>query len=135
MIAEVFLPAFGSLGIGGVIAFAIGAVMLVDTDIPGFGIPLSLIVVLALTTLAFIFAVSAAALKARQRPVVTGGEQMVGSTGIVIDDATDESWARVHGEQWRVRSSVPLRRGDAVRVVGMDGLVLVVTPVNQGVPS
>ena len=43
MVAEAFLPAFGSLGIGGVIAFVVGSVMLIDTDVPGFGVPLPLI--------------------------------------------------------------------------------------------
>jgi membrane-bound serine protease (ClpP class) len=34
MIAEVFMPAYGSLGVGGIVAFAFGAVMLIDTDVP-----------------------------------------------------------------------------------------------------
>lgn len=132
MIAEVFLPAFGSLGIGGVIAFAVGATMLIDTDIPGFGVPLSVVVMLALVTAAFIFAVSAAALKSRRRPVVSGSEQMIGSVGVVLDDTESEGWARVRSEQWRVRSAVPLRRGQQVRILRMDGLVLVVAPLNAG---
>jgi membrane-bound serine protease (ClpP class) len=51
MVAEVFVPAFGSLGLGGIVAFVIGALMLIDTDVPAFGIPRSLIVILALVTL------------------------------------------------------------------------------------
>ena len=132
MIAEVFLPAFGSLGIGGVIAFVVGALMLIDTDIPGFGVPISFVVTLAVVTAAFIFAVSAAALKSRRRPVVSGSEQMIGSVGVVLDDAGSDGWARVRSEQWRVRSAVPLRRGQEVKVLAMDGLVLVVAPLNEG---
>ena len=41
MVAEIFVPSYGSLGIGGVIAFVVGALMLIDTDVPGFGVPLS----------------------------------------------------------------------------------------------
>jgi membrane-bound serine protease (ClpP class) len=132
MVAEVFLPSYGSLGIGGVIAFVVGALMLVDTDVPGFGIPLSLIVTLAVTSLAFILAVGAAALKARHRPVVSGREQLIGSTGTMLDDSDAEGWARVQGEQWRVRSPVPLRRGQPVRVTSREGLVLNVTPLDSG---
>ena len=39
IVAEVFVPAYGSLGVGGVVAFVVGALMLIDTDVPGFGIP------------------------------------------------------------------------------------------------
>jgi membrane-bound serine protease (ClpP class) len=106
--------------------------MLVDTDIPGFGIPLSLVITLAAITAVFIFAVAGAALKARRRPVVSGEEEMLGSVGIMLDDADGEGWARVRSEQWRVRSPVPLRRGQPVRILRMDGLVLEVAPVNEG---
>ncbi|HZQ62547.1 MAG TPA: nodulation protein NfeD [Casimicrobiaceae bacterium] len=132
MIGEVFLPTYGSLGVGGVIAFAVGALMLIDTDVPGFGVPVSLVLTLALITVVFIFGVSAAALKSRRRPVVSGREQMIGSIGVMMDDAETEGWARVHSEQWRVRSTVPVRRGQPVRIIRMDGLVLEVAPVNEG---
>ncbi|HXX82669.1 MAG TPA: nodulation protein NfeD [Casimicrobiaceae bacterium] len=131
LVAEAFLPAYGSLGVGGIIAFAIGAVMLIDTDVPGFGIPITLIVVLAALTGLFVFFVSGVALKARRRPVVSGGEELIGSVGEVLDDGGAEAWARVHSEQWRVRSSVPLKRGQRVRVTGRDDLLLTVVPVDD----
>jgi membrane-bound serine protease (ClpP class) len=73
------------------------------------------------------------AIKARQRPVISGMEQIVHSTGTVIDDFEQEGWARIHGEQWKVRSSLPLKRGDRIRVVAMDGLILTVEP-DTGTP-
>ncbi len=132
LIAEAFLPSYGSLGIGGIIAFTIGAVMLIDTDVPGFGIPAWLIGSLALISSAFAFLVGGLALKARRRPVVTGAEEMIGSVGTMLGDAKDEGWARVHSEQWRVQTHVPLKRGQDVRVTARNGLVLSVTPVNDG---
>ena len=136
MIAEAFVPAFGSLGVGGIIAFAFGAVMLIDTDVPGFGIPLSLIVTLAVLTAVVVFFVSGIALKARRRPVVTGSEELIGSVGEVLEGTGPERWARVHSEQWRVESAAPLSRGQRVRVTARNDLVLTVVPVeenNQGV--
>lgn len=124
MVAEMFLPTFGALGVGGIIAFAFGAVMLIDTDIPGFGIPLALVGVMSLVSAAFIFGMSALMLRARKRPVVSGADTMVGSTGVVIDDFDLDGWASVHGEQWRVHSNAPLSRGQPVRVTGRRGLVL-----------
>jgi membrane-bound serine protease (ClpP class) len=132
LIAEAFLPSYGSLGVGGIIAFVIGAVMLIDTDVPGFGVPYWLIGSLALISAAFILLIGGVALKARQRPIVTGQEELIGSVGVVLDDADAEGWARVRSEQWRVRSPVPLKRGQDVRVTARNGLVLTVTPINQG---
>jgi membrane-bound serine protease (ClpP class) len=128
MIAEVFLPSFGSLGIGGVVAFVFGAVLLVDSDVPGFGIPIPLIAGLGLATAAFVILIGGMAAKARMRPVVSGREELVGSAGEVIEVAPGETWARVHGETWRIRSSAPLAPGAHVRVTAVDGLVLEVTP-------
>jgi len=124
MIAEVFFPSFGSLGIGGLIAFVVGAIFLMDTEIPGFGIPLPLIAGIAVATAAFMILVGGMAAKARTRPVITGREELVGAGGEVIEAAGDEVWARVHGERWRVRSREQLDLGSRVRVTGVDGLVL-----------
>lgn len=128
MVAEAFVPSFGALGVGGIAAFVIGAVILIDTDLPGFGIPLSLIVGAALVSGAFIFAVGGIALKARRRPVVSGRELLVGSRGEILEAAGMDGWARVHGERWRVKSSTPLAEGQRVQVTGMEGLLLTVTP-------
>ncbi len=138
LVAEAFLPSYGSLGVGGVIAFAIGALMLIDTDAPGFGIPLWVIGVLAAGTAVFVLVVAGVAVKARRRPVVTGSEELIGSVGVVLEDAENESWARVRSEQWRVQSASPLKRGQPVRVTARDGLILTVTPLeaaNRGVES
>jgi membrane-bound serine protease (ClpP class) len=131
IIAEVFMPAYGSLGVGGVIAFTVGAIMLIDTDVPGFGIPLSLIATVAIVTGAFVFIVAAIALRARRRPVVTGSEEMIGSVGEMLDDAQTDGWARIHSESWRVHSALPLKRGQRVHVTARDGLVLIVAPLNE----
>jgi membrane-bound serine protease (ClpP class) len=131
MAAEAFLPSFGVLGLGGIIAFALGAVMLIDTELPGFGIPLSVIGGLAAVSALFVFLVATMALKARRQPVVSGKEQLLGSTGVALDDIQNEGWALVHGENWRVRSTVPLKRNQQIRVVAREGLVLAVAPVNH----
>ncbi len=131
-VAEAFVPSYGSLSVGGIIAFAIGAVLLIDSDVPGFGVPRSLIAGLAVVTALFVVLVSSMAVKARRRPVVSGSEELIGSVGVAQDDIEREGWARIHSEQWRVVSGVPLKRGQAVRVVKRHGLVLTVAPVHKG---
>jgi membrane-bound serine protease (ClpP class) len=128
MVAELFFPAFGSLGIGGAIAFIIGSVILIDTDVPGFGIPLSLVLGFAAASAAFLFLVVGMALKGRRRPVVSGREELVGSLGEVLEDCEGDGWARVHSETWHISSAVPLKAGQRVRVAAMDGLMLKVVP-------
>jgi membrane-bound serine protease (ClpP class) len=131
MIAEVFVPAYGSLGIGGVIAFVIGSTMLIDSDVPGYQVPLALILGFAVASLAFFLVIIGFVYRARRRPVVSGREGLIGTTGEVIEDLETEGWARVRGESWRVKSARPLKAGSRVRVTGMAGLVLDVVPETE----
>ncbi len=128
MISEAFVPSFGALGLGGIAAFILGSVMLIDTDLPGYGLPWMLIVPVALISALFSFFVASMALRARQRPVVTGAEELVGATGITLEAIEREGWARVHSERWRVRSTVPLPPGSTIRVRARHDLVLDVEP-------
>jgi membrane-bound serine protease (ClpP class) len=128
MAGELFFPAYGSLGIGGAIAFVIGSVILIDTDVPGYGVPLSLVLGIAAAGAAFLFLVVGMALKARKRPVVSGREELLGSGGEVLEDCDGEGWARVHSETWRIRSTAPLKAGQRVRVAAVTGLMLEVIP-------
>jgi membrane-bound serine protease (ClpP class) len=139
LIAEAFLPTFGALGFGGIVAFVVGALMLIDTDVPGYGIPLPLIAAVTAFSALFVFTVSSVALRARRRPVVTGSEALIGSFGVVLGEGlvprgstgTGEGWAQVHGERWQVRSAAPLAPGHAVRVTARRGLTLTVVPAEK----
>lgn len=131
MSAEAFVPSFGALGIGGLIAFVIGSIMLIDTDAPGYGISPALIATVSVTSAAFFIFVLGMVVKARERPVVSGQEQMIGAQGTASEDFSDRGWVHVHGENWRARSDRPVRRGQRVRVTGMDELLLEVEPLEE----
>ena len=128
MIAEVYFPAYGSLGVGGVVAFVIGSVILIDTGLSGYGIPLPLILGIGAASALFLIFVMGIVIKARDRPVVSGREELLGSIGEVTEDFEREGWARVHGETWRVKSAARLQRGQKIRVAKIDGLILEVVP-------
>jgi membrane-bound serine protease (ClpP class) len=132
MVAEHFVPGFGMLGFGGIVAFVIGSIMLIDTDAPGYRIPWQLIAAVAATSAAFLLLILSFVLRARRQPVVTGREQMIGASGEVTAETEGETFARIHGEMWKVRAGVPLARGQMVRVVAIDGLMLAVEPVQKG---
>ena len=128
LIAEVFLPTSGALAVGGVLAFAFGAVILIDTDVPAYGVSMPLILGLGATSAAFVLFVVGLAVKARRRRVVTGPEELLRCHGVVMGDSAGAVWARVHGEVWQVRCPVPLTEGQRVRVIRIDGLSLDVDP-------
>ena len=127
MVAEAFLPAFGSLGVGGLIAFVIGSIILMEeATIPGFDIPYPLIAGVTAASAAFLFFIVGMAVRNRKRPVVTGREYLIGAPAEALEDFSAEGWARVQGETWRVRSAAPVRRGQRLRVRSIDGLILTV---------
>jgi membrane-bound serine protease (ClpP class) len=129
MAAEAFVPAYGSLGVGGLIAFVLGSIMLIeDTTMPDFAIPIALIAGMAAASAGFLILMLGMLLKSRRQAVVTGREQMLGARGEALGDFEREGWARVRGEQWQVRSKRAVRRGQPLRVTGMQGLVLDVEP-------
>ena len=132
MISEHFVPGFGVLGIGGLLAFVIGSIMLVDPDVQGYSIPWSVIATASVASTALLAVVLNLVVGARKRPVVSGGEQMIGATGEVLGDTVGATYARIRGEMWKVRFGAPLARGQRVRVVGIEGLVLAVEPVQKG---
>jgi len=131
MLAEAFAPSFGALGFGGVIAFVIGSIILFDQEGTGYAVSLPLIFALSLITAGFFLFIIGAAIKARERPVVSGQEEMLHASGEVLDDFEGKGRIRIHGEIWLAESATPLRRGDKVQVVAVDGLVLKVQSHNQ----
>lgn len=128
MIGEAFLPAFGSLGIGGLIAFVIGSIILYDTKAPGFTIPYALVGGIAAASAAFLIVLVGMLVRGRRRPVVSGREEMIGANGVALEDFSGEGWARVHSENWRVRAAAPVRKGQKLRVTAIEGLLLDVAP-------
>lgn len=129
MIAEAFQPSFGILGIGGVISFVIGSIILMDTEAPGFGIDLSIIITFALISVVMFIFIIGMAITSRGRPVVSGIEELIGAYATVINDFDDKGRVSVHSETWNAKSHTPLHKGQKVRVTTVDGLVLMVEPV------
>ncbi|MCE5980003.1 NfeD family protein [Pseudomonas sp. JR33AA] len=138
MIAEAFLPSFGVVGFGGIAAFVVGALILIDTDAPGFGIPLALIGALALLSALLIGGVLGMALKARRRALVSGDADLVGSLVTITQVMASNPFCGVvlaQGEQWQVQCATPLQTGQNVRVTARHGVMLEVSaaaPATQG---
>ncbi len=128
MVGEAFTPSFGALGVGGVVAFTIGSVILIDTDAPGFGIDPALIGAVALASALLFGFLLHLFFRARRRPVVSGAEALVGAEAMAMDDFTDTGHVRLHGEIWRARTPSPVHKGQQLRVTRVEGLTVEVEP-------
>jgi len=128
MIAEAFVPSFGALGVGGVASFVLGSLILIYTDVPGFGLSIPLILTFAVLSSVLLALLIGMTIQAHRRPVVSGAEGLMGARGLAISGFPGAGSVRLHGEVWTARSQVPIAPGQAVKVIGRDGLILLVAP-------
>ena len=124
MVAEAFAPSFGILGIGGAIAFVLGAAIQFDTDVPGIEISWAVIGGIAAASLLLALIVARLAYRSNKSKVVSGRESLIGATGEVIDWKGGKGHVFVHGERWNAVADAHLARGQSVRIVGLNGLTL-----------
>jgi len=129
IVAEFFFPTFGSLGLGGLIAFIVGSLILFDTDIPGMNIGLPVIAAVATVGGLAIIAMAWIASRSLRRPVVTGVQTMVGENAEVLETFIGKGRVRYGGEIWNAVSSSAVRAGQIVRITRIDGLTVWVEPV------
>jgi len=129
MIGEAFIPSFGTLGIGGLIAFAVGSIILIDTDIPAYTISRPLIGGLGLVSVVFFFWIIHTFQKVRARKAVTGREEMLGKQGECLSNEDGRLRVYIHSETWNAHANKPIVPNQQVKVVGMEGLVLEVEPI------
>ncbi|WP_430388929.1 NfeD family protein [Dyella sp. 20L07] len=130
MLTEALMPSVGAIGIGGVVAFVIGSIMLFNTGVPGYTVNLGVIGGIAFSAVGVLLLLLRLVTRSRHAQPFNGDAQMLLATGELLQavDAGGEGWARIAGEQWRVRSESALPVGARVRVIGRDGLLLRVRP-------
>ncbi|MDH5979054.1 nodulation protein NfeD [Vibrio splendidus] len=124
MVAEAFSPSFGIFGLGGVAAFTLGSIMLMDTEVPGYQIALPLIIGISLFSVAFIVVTISMLVRVRNKPVTTGMEAVVGDTGKVVSGFPGVGRVLVEGEIWQAKCASELQVGQIIRVTKLTGLSL-----------
>ncbi len=129
MIGEAFMPSFGALGFGGVIAFVVGSLILWDEERVGYGVPLGVILGFAIASAIAFIGLGTMLIRQRRRPLVSGAGTLLNATGEVLEDFQGEGWVRVQSESWKASSEQPLHKGQQIQVTGRDGLVLAVEPL------
>jgi membrane-bound serine protease (ClpP class) len=128
MVAETFFPTYGALGFGGVVAFIFGAVILIEPETPGFGIPIGLITGMAVLSALLIAAIAGVAARTHRRMTVIGDKAWIGKVAEVQDNV---EWASLHGESWKIVSKEALQPKQKVKILARRGLVLEVVPFSE----
>ncbi len=126
--AELFMPSFGILGIGGIIALVFGSLMLMDTDLPEMMISHHLIGGMALASAALLALLVFMVGRNTRMPRPQANRALEGATGTVIGQSGDYALVRIHGEIWRAHGSSQLTVGNSVIVTAQHGLTLTVAP-------
>jgi membrane-bound serine protease (ClpP class) len=129
MVAEVHIGSFGAIGVAGIAALVIGAILMFPGEVPGLSLSLPLLAGVAAASIAFFLLILAMLLRTRRRAVVTGAEALLGAEGEAVFWQGTAGRVRVKSEIWRARAAVQLQPGARVKVIARDGLVVVVEPV------
>lgn len=126
IVIETAIQSFGILGIGGVISFVLGSIMLMDRHVPGYSISLSLIAALATAASSFLLLMLIMLVRSRKRHVVTGISALLNESAEALEDFQAEGWVYVHGESWRAQTMQPVLQGQRLRITKVNGLTLCV---------
>lgn len=128
IVGEAFAPSFGVLGVGGIVAFVIGSILLFDNGVPGFQIARGVIGGTALAAGIIMLLTVGVFMRARKAQVTTGVEQLLHGTAIAVEDFDTAGHVDIHGERWRAVTQTPIKKGQPLRVLRVDGLTLEVAP-------
>lgn len=135
MVAETLVTSVGVLGIGGVISFITGSILLLDSEVPGYQVPLGLVAGVATAASLLMLLSLTLLLRTSRRPPLQAEAGLAHAEAVALEDFSTEGWVEVRGENWRARSPVPVRRGQRLRIASVQGLLLDVEPATDKKPE
>jgi membrane-bound serine protease (ClpP class) len=131
-IAEIKVPSYGLLTVGGVVALVLGGLMLFKTPDPALRVSVDLLVWMAVAALAAAGGIAFLAVRAQRGRVRTGSEGLVGERGAARSALDPEGKVFVHGELWHAIADQPVPAGTKVEVVEVEGMTLKVRRAKGG---
>ena len=131
LVAEAVTPTVGVFGVGGLVSFVLGSIMLMNTGVPGYAVNLGVIGGIAVCAAGLLVLVVWLVFRSRRSLQVTGDDAMRSDIAELLEPVgeNNETWVLVRGERWRARCATALPGGARVRVVGREGLLLQVEPL------
>ena len=134
LISELFVPSFGILGVGGIVAFVLGSLLLFDTPESNLTVDRNIVYAAAVTFGGFTLLVSYLVVRSQRRKPALGSEGLVGEVGEVkqpIAPGSSGGKIFVHGEYWNAVADESIAVGKRVEVVRVDGMLLTVRPLGE----
>jgi membrane-bound serine protease (ClpP class) len=131
LVAEAVTPTVGVFGVGGLVSFVLGSIMLMNTGVPGYAVNLGVIGGIAVCAAGLLVLIVWLVFRSRRSVQVTGDDAMRSDIAELLEPVgeNNETWVLVRGERWRARCATALPGGARVRVVGREGLLLRVEPL------
>jgi membrane-bound serine protease (ClpP class) len=124
LVAELFLPSFGILGVGGIVSFVLGSLFLFDAPEGELAVDRGVILAAALSVSTFMLFIGTLAVRTWRQKPASGGEGLIGEVGEVRVRLAPRGKVWLHGEYWNAESEEEIEIGQKVRVVGRDRMVL-----------
>jgi membrane-bound serine protease (ClpP class) len=124
MVAEAFMPSFGVLGIGGIVALTFGSLMLFDLEGTGLALDRSVIFAAVATLSSFILIISYLVFRSQSAKPTLGVEGLIGEVGEARGALAPRGKIFVHGEYWNAEADGEIAPGERVEVIGIDGMTL-----------
>jgi membrane-bound serine protease (ClpP class) len=125
MVMEGFIPSTGILGIGGVISFVVGSVILMDTESEAFQIAVPLIIAVAAFSVLMLVMVFGMLVRSRRVALVSGESAMLGEKAEVMEDFAEQGQVWVHGELWQAVTEQPVKKGQMIPIRAIKGLKVI----------
>lgn len=132
IVGEAFMPSFGILGIGGMVAFVVGSVILMDGSHRDISLPT--IGGTAAVAGGFMLWTVTRFMGLRRKPAVSGLDQLKQERAFALESFTPtkegefQGHVRLSGERWQAISSEPVEAGSTLDVVAVQGLCVRVSP-------
>lgn len=132
LVSELFVPSFGILGVGGIVAFVLGSLLLFDTPESTLRLDPNIVYAAAATFGAFTLWVSFLVVRSQRRKPSLGSEGLIGEVG-QIRERVDGHGGKifVHGEYWHAASDEPIEVGEQAEVIHLNGMRLTVRRVSD----
>lgn len=124
LIMEVKVHSYGLLSIGGIISLLLGSLMLIESPAQYLRLSLSVVLPIVVVSAGFFFFALTMVIRAHRRRPKTGKEGLIGMEGKALTDIGPEGSVEVFGEIWQASSEAPIRAGEPVEVIGVEGLKL-----------
>ncbi|MBI3783816.1 MAG: nodulation protein NfeD [Deltaproteobacteria bacterium] len=126
LISELFIPSFGALGVGGIVAFVLGSLLLFDTSASDLTLDPNIAYAAAATFGAFTFIVGYLVVRSQRRPALLGREGLIGQIGEVRFRITPDKPGKVfvYGEYWNAAAKEVLEPGTRIEITEVNGMLL-----------